>query len=210
MAMIKTDKAHQALRNRASLSVQERQILILCDGIRSRQEIAGWLGDTALALFDSLAAQGYLVLRPAGGQAWTRTDARDALLQRSAAPPAAPVAPPAATARHAALWQDAALAPMEKSPAPATAASKRSLAACKMYAQGILQMQRGSDVQHMLAQLNASPDEAGLVANLQQLLRFLQQKTNASYADKVRQHLGNILPEQHLASLQAVQLLDCA
>lgn len=204
MAMIKTDKAHQALRNRASLSVQERQILILCDGIRSRQEIAGWLGDTALALFDSLAAQGYLVLRPAGGQAWTRTDARDALLQRSAAPPAAPVARPAA------LWQDAALAPMEKSPAPATAASKRSLAACKMYAQGILQMQRGSDVQQMLAQLNASPDEAGLVANLQQLLRFLQQKTNASYADKVRQHLGNILPEQHLASLQAVQLLDCA
>ena len=50
MAMIKTDKAHQALRNRASLSVQERQILILCDGVRSRQEIAGWLGDTALAL----------------------------------------------------------------------------------------------------------------------------------------------------------------
>lgn len=186
MAMIKTDKAHQALRNRASLSVQERQILILCDGVRSRQEIAGWLGDTALALFDSLAAQGYLVLRPAGGQTWTRNDAR------------------------AALRQDAALAPVEKPHAPATAASKRSLAACKMYAQGILQMQRGSDVQQMLAQLNASPDEAGLVANLQQLLRFLQQKTNASYADKVRQHLGNILPEQHLASLQAVQLLDCA
>ena len=209
MAMIKTDKAHQALRNRASLSVQERQILILCDGIRSRQEIAGWLGDTALALFDSLAAQGYLVLRPAGGQAWTRSDARDALCSGAAAPAARTTA----SLPAAAAWQDTALVPIEQA-APvavaATAASKRSLAACKMYAQGILQMQRGSDVQHMLAQLNASPDEAGLVANLQQLLRFLQQKTNASYADKVRQHLGNILPEQHLASLQSVQLLDCA
>lgn len=155
------------------------------------------------------------MLRPAGGQAWTRTDARDALRQSAVAPPtfnppAAALAAPAMATRPAPVWQDSALLSVDKSPAPATAASKRSLAACKMYAQGILQMQRGSDVQQMLAQLNASPDEAGLVANLQQLLRFLQQKTNASYADKVRQHLGNILPEQHLASLQAVQLLDCA
>ena len=195
MAMIKTDKARHALRNRASLSVQERQILILCDGIRSRQEIAGWLGDSALVLIDGLAAQGYLEPKAAAG------------VPRSAAP----------ATRQTAEWREAALMPMgidlqptrpaplpvaSQSPSPAAAASKRSLAACKMYAQGILQMQRGSDAQQMLAQLNASQDEQGLVDNLMGLLQFLQQKTNASYAENVKKHMLNLLPERHLGSLQ--------
>ena len=46
-------------------------------------------------------------------------------------------------------------------------------------------------------------NEAGLVANLQQLLRFLQQKTNASYANNVQTHLQQILPEQHVHTLCA-------
>ena len=198
MAMIKTDKARHALRNRASLSVQERQILILCDGIRSRQEIAGWLGDSALVLIDGLAAQGYLEPKAAAG------------VPRSAAP--------ARATRQTPEWREAALMPIgidlqptrpaplpvaSPSPSPATAATKRSLAACKMYAQGILQMQRGSDAQQMLAQLNASQDEDGLVGNLMGLLQFLQQKTNASYAENVKKHMLNILPERHLGSLQA-------
>lgn len=195
MAMIKTDKARHALRNRASLSVQERQILILCDGIRSRQEIAGWLGDSALVLIDGLAAQGYL--QPKAAAVGVRS-----------------VAPAPAT-RQTAEWREAALMPMgidlqptrpaplpAASQSPATVASKRSLAACKMYAQGILQMQRGSDAQQMLAQLNASQDEDGLVDNLMGLLQFLQQKTNASYAENVKKHMLNLLPERHLGSLQ--------
>ena len=150
MAMIKTDKARQALRNRASLSVQERQILILCDGVRSRQEIAGWLGDSALALMDALVAQGFLQQRP--------------VLQ-------------------------------------ATSAGKRSLAACKMYAQGILQMQRSAAAQQMLAQLNSSQDEGDLLRTLQELLHFLQQKTNTSYAETVKNHLRQIVPDSFVYQL---------
>ena len=209
MAMIKTDKARQALRNRASLSVQERQILILCDGIRSRQEIAGWLGDTALALMDSLLAQGYLVQRPVEGQAWTVRDSHDALRMASLAP--SPVAEQ--EQRESTLMpvgidlQPSRPAPLAPALAPApealsSSAAKRSLAACKMYASGILQMQRGGDAQHMLAQLNASQNESDLVANLLKVLQFLKQKTNASYADNVKKHMSNILPEQHLPALQ--------
>ena len=207
MAMIKTDKARQALRNRASLSVQERQILILCDGIRSRQEIAGWLGDTALALMDSLLAQGYLVQRPVEGRAWTTRDSHDALRLASLVPSAA------AEQRESTLMpvgidlQPSRPAPVAPALAPApealsSSAAKRSLAACKMYASGILQMQRGGDAQHMLAQLNASQNENDLVENLLKVLQFLKQKTNASYADNVKKHMSNILPEQHLQALQ--------
>ena len=207
MAMIKTDKARQALRNRASLSVQERQILILCDGIRSRQEIAGWLGDTALALMDSLLAQGYLVQRPVEGQAWTVRDSHDALRMASLVPS------PAAEQRESTLMpvgidlQPSRPAPLAPALAPvqevlSSSAAKRSLAACKMYASGILQMQRGGDAQHMLAQLNASQNEGDLVENLLKVLQFLKQKTNASYADNVKKHMSNILPEQHLQALQ--------
>lgn len=200
MVMIKTDKARQALRNRASLSVQERQILILCDGIRSRQEIAGWLGDTALALMDSLLTQGYLVQRPVEGQAWTTRDSHDALRLASLAPS------PAAEQRESTLMP-VGIDLQPSRPAPArealsSSAAKRSLAACKMYASGILQMQRGGDAQHMLAQLNASQNESDLVANLLKVLQFLKQKTNASYADNVKKHMSNILPEQHLPALQ--------
>jgi hypothetical protein len=205
MAMIKTDKARQALRNRASLSVQERQILILCDGIRSRQEIAGWLGDNALALMDSLLAQGYLAQRPVEGQAWTVRDSHDALRMASLAP--SPVAEQ--EQRESTLMpvgidlqpsRPAPLAPARE--ALSSSAAKRSLAACKMYASGILQMQRGGDAQHMLAQLNASQNENDLVENLLKVLQFLKQKTNASYADNVKKHMSNILPEQHLQALQ--------
>lgn len=209
MAMIKTDKARQALRNRASLSVQERQILILCDGIRSRQEIAGWLGDNALALMDSLLAQGYLAQRPVEGQAWTVRDSHDALRMASLAP--SPVAEQ--EQRESTLMpvgidlQPSRPAPLAPALAPArealsSSAAKRSLAACKMYASGILQMQRGGDAQHMLAQLNASQNESDLVENLLKVLQFLKQKTNASYADNVKKHMSNILPEQHLQALQ--------
>ena len=71
-----------------------------------------------------------------------------------------------------------------------------------MYASGILQMQRGGDALHMLAQLNASQNESDLVENLLKVLQFLKQKTNASYADNVKKHMSNILPEQHLQALQ--------
>ena len=215
MAMIKTDKARMALRDRASLSVQERQILILSDGRRSRQEIASWLGDTAWTLMDALLAQGYLAVQD------ERLREVRAQPGRRAAPTA--VVPgqgggiPRAASR---AWGQAAVSPLAVSPRPARRAdvsvgeerspppaekqaeAKRSLAACKMYALGILQMQRSGEAQTLVARLQRSSDEAALLAGVSEMLLFLKQATNTSYAQSVQQHIHHLLPEAQLATLR--------
>lgn len=189
MVMIKTDKARQALRDRGNLSVQERQILILCDGQRSRQEIARWVGDSAGSVLDALVLSGYLAT------------------QQSAAPPpplppAAPPVPPGTPAPPS---------PARPASAPVTAAyveqtqashgSKRSLAGCKMYAVGILQMQRSADAMALAVRVQQASDETELLLGLVDMVRFLEQMTNTGYADNVKTHLRQILPEQYLGVL---------
>lgn len=189
MVMIKTDKARQALRDRGSLSVQERQILILCDGQRSRQEIARWVGDSAGSVLDALVLSGYLAT------------------QQSAAPPpplppAAPPVPPGTPAPPS---------PARPASAPGTAAyveqtraspgSKRSLAGCKMYAVGILQMQRSADAMALAVRVQQASDETELLLGLVDMVSFLEQMTNTGYADNVKTHLRQILPEQYLGVL---------
>ncbi|ULR87853.1 MULTISPECIES: hypothetical protein [unclassified Comamonas] len=189
MVMIKTDKARQALRDRGSLSVQERQILILCDGQRSRQEIARWVGDSAGSVLDALVLSGYLAT------------------QQSAAPPpplppAAPPVPPGTPAPPS---------PARPASAPVAAAyveqtrashgSKRSLAGCKMYAVGILQMQRSADAMALAVRVQQASDETELLLGLVDMVSFLEQMTNTGYADNVKTHLRQILPEQYLGVL---------
>lgn len=189
MVMIKTDKARQALRDRGSLSVQERQILILCDGQRSRQEIARWVGDSAGSVLDALVLSGYLAT------------------QQSAAPPpplppAAPPVPPGTPASPS---------PARPASAPVAAAyveqtrashgSKRSLAGCKMYAVGILQMQRSADAMALAVRVQQASDETELLLGLVDMVSFLEQMTNTGYADNVKTHLRQILPEQYLGVL---------
>lgn len=182
MVMIKTDKARQALRDRGSLSVQERQILILCDGNRSRQEIARWVGDSAGSVLDALVTAGYLAMQQ---------------------PPAAPPPPPPVAAPPP---------PLQVAPSPpgapvyleqtrASQGSKRSLAGCKMYAVGILQMQRSADAMALAVRVQQASDETELLLGLVDMVVFLEQMTNTGYADNVKTHLRQILPEQYLGVL---------
>ncbi|MGE8494134.1 MULTISPECIES: hypothetical protein [Comamonas] len=192
MVMIKTDKARQALRDRGSLSVQERQILILCDGNRSRQEIARWVGDSAGSVLDALVTAGYLAMQ-----------------QPPAPPPPAPAPPPppppvAAPAPVPAPVQVApspAAAPVYVEQTRASQGSKRSLAGCKMYAVGILQMQRSADAMALAVRVQQASDETELLLGLVDMVTFLEQMTNTGYADNVKTHLRQILPEQYLGVL---------
>ncbi|WP_312833908.1 hypothetical protein [Comamonas sp.] len=189
MVMIKTDKARQALRDRGSLSVQERQILILCDGQRSRQEIARWVGDSAGSVLDALVLSGYLAT------------------QQSAAPPpplppAAPPVPPGTPAPPSpARIASAQVAGAYVEQTRASHGSKRSLAGCKMYAVGILQMQRSADAMALAVRVQQASDETELLLGLVDMVRFLEQMTNTGYADNVKTHLRQILPEQYLGVL---------
>ena len=189
MVMIKTDKARQALRDRGSLSVQERQILILCDGQRSRQEIARWVGDSAGSVLDALVLSGYLATQQSAAQP-------------PPLPPAAPPVPPGTPAPPS---------PARPASAPVAAAyveqtrashgSKRSLAGCKMYAVGILQMQRSADAMALAVRVQQASDETELLLGLVDMVSFLEQMTNTGYADNVKTHLRQILPEQYLGVL---------
>lgn len=179
MVMIKTDKARQALRDRGSLSVQERQILILCDGNRSRQEIARWVGDSAGSVLDALISGGYLAVQQ---------------------PPAPPPPPPPPVAAPAPV-QLAPAAPVYVEQTRASQGSKRSLAGCKMYAVGILQMQRSADAMALAVRVQQAGDETELLLGLVDMVTFLEQMTNTGYADNVKTHLRQILPEQYLGVL---------
>lgn len=192
MVMIKTDKARQALRDRGSLSVQERQILILCDGNRSRQEIARWVGDSAGSVLDALVTAGYLAMQ-----------------QPPAPPPPAPapprppppVAAPAPVPAPVQVAPSPAAAPVYVEQTRASQGSKRSLAGCKMYAVGILQMQRSADAMALAVRVQQASDETELLLGLVDMVTFLEQMTNTGYADNVKTHLRQILPEQYLGVL---------
>ncbi|WP_394680883.1 hypothetical protein [uncultured Comamonas sp.] len=189
MVMIKTDKARQALRDRGSLSVQERQILILCDGQRSRQEIARWVGDSAGSVLDALVLSGYLA---------TQQSAAPPPPLPPAAPPVPPGTPvPPSPARPASAPVAAAYVEQTR----ASHGSKRSLAGCKMYAVGILQMQRSADAMALAVRVQQASDETELLLGLVDMVRFLEQMTNTGYADNVKTHLRQILPEQYLGVL---------
>lgn len=189
MVMIKTDKARQALRDRGSLSVQERQILILCDGQRSRQEIARWVGDSAGSVLDALVLSGYLATQ------------QSAAPPPPSPPPAPPVPPgtpaPPSPARPASAPVAAAYVEQTR----ASHGSKRSLAGCKMYAVGILQMQRSADAMALAVRVQQASDETELLLGLVDMVSFLEQMTNTGYADNVKTHLRQILPEQYLGVL---------
>lgn len=189
MVMIKTDKARQALRDRGSLSVQERQILILCDGQRSRQEIARWVGDSAGSVLDALVLSGYLA---------TQQSAAPPPPLPPAAPPVPPGTPaPPSPARPASASVGAAYVEQTR----ASHGSKRSLAGCKMYAVGILQMQRSADAMALAVRVQQASDETELLLGLVDMVSFLEQMTNTGYADNVKTHLRQILPEQYLGVL---------
>lgn len=186
MVMIKTDKARQALRDRGSLSVQERQILILCDGNRSRQEIARWVGDSAGSVLDALVTAGYLAM------------------YQPPAPPLPPLPPPPPPVAAPASLQgvpSAPSAPVYVEQTRASQGSKRSLAGCKMYAVGILQMQRSADAMALAVRVQQAGDETELLLGLVDMVSFLEQMTNTGYADNVKTHLRQILPEQYLGVL---------
>lgn len=174
MRVAKTEKARQALQDRRHFSARERQLLILCDGERSGEEVAGWLGEGAWQMLEDLRQRGYLAEVAA-------EPARRPV--PSPAPAAAPVAAPA--------------------PVPAPGASRRSLAACKMYVVNILQMQREAGVPPLVEALHRSADEQALVEAMAMALRYLKQGTNGSYAQRVHEHMVSIMPEHHLPALEA-------
>lgn len=184
----KTDLARQALQSHAApLAMRERQALILCDGRRSVVELGAMLGTGAAAQIERLCAAGYLIM--------TAIPATLAATQPAPAP--APVPEPIRPA--------APVAPVAVSPAPA-ASSRRSIVAAKLYVIGMLELQRHESAVSHRMRLQTSQDPDATVAHILAAVHCLQVTTSASFTQRVRERLAEVLPEPYLPALEQLNL----
>jgi hypothetical protein len=86
-------------------------------------------------------------------------------------------------------------------PLPAT---KRSLAATKMYMMDMLQLLRDMDASAMAVSLHTSESEAEFIANILSAVRLIAFKSGASYALRVLSKVGEIVPQPHLHMVEAL------
>lgn len=190
MALGKTERGREALQaqSRTGLTLAERRVLILCDGRRERADIAALLGEGAAPIINNLYEAGYLTLQ--GGA------------MPSTAPPAAPR--PAMEPAAPSLVETQ---PAQPAPAPqiVRTASRRSLAASKMYLVDMLQLQRDPEAVALRVEIQTSPSEEELVYRMMKGLDHLQGIATASYFQRVGDRLAEILPEQHLPRLEQMR-----
>ena len=180
----KTALAHETLQShRAPLDLRQRRLLILADGQRDIAELTRMLGEDTPARIRELCAAGYL-----------QDDADEA-------------PPPTPDAVHA-----PAPAAERQTPTQAPAASpdtpherRRSLAAARMYIQGMLELQRHPQAIELRQRLQFSRDEQAAFATILAALAALPAITSASYAERVRQRVAEVLPEALLPQLQAAE-----
>ncbi len=201
MPLVKTEKAREALGRRDGLLRQvDRQLLIMCDGLRSESALAAMMGpDTAPAL-QRLVSAGYLADAasltpplPAAAVPPMRTPA-------TMAEPARPQANPAPAAQAAA----APASPPVQAPAGTGTGTRRSLAAAKVYTVGMLQLIRDPEAVEHVSTIQTSNEEDTLVRALFASLRYLGRKAATTYCRRVSDRLLEILPEHHLPALNAV------
>ncbi len=217
MLLAKTEKSKLMLIQRdASLGAKDRQILIMCNGIRTYSELVDMLGQDVKPILDRFIKTGLLMdasqalKNNAGVFSQTGTfyasdfpnsgasksaGVRSRLLQTHVAAPSSRTAPLATDRAPLATEQD--------QPASTNNRGKRSIAASKMYMINLLQMHRDLDSSTLAVNIHTSEDEQQLVACILASLRFITRKAGLAYGKRVAEQLSNILPEAYLPDLDA-------
>ncbi len=182
----KTALAHETLQShRAPLDLRQRRLLILADGRRDVAELTRMLGEDTPARIRALCEAGYLQAGADDAPATTATRTPAAPAPQAAAGPAA-AQPAAAIAAH----------PPER---------RRSLAAARLYVQGMLELQRHPQAAELRRRLQASRDDGAVFATLLAALAALPGMTSAGYAERVRQRVAEVLPEALLPQLRPLE-----
>ncbi|MGV7197179.1 hypothetical protein [Xanthomonas axonopodis] len=175
----KTALALTALQShRSPLTLLQRRALILADGQRGLTALAQLLGDNGTALVQTLCAMGYLT--PADSSAKAAVPETDACTVASTIATAPAVAQtlqalPTADDLHR--------------------QRRRAATNARLYLLDILQLQRNpaAAVLHRQLQAARADDEIGIAIGV--ALQELPQFTSASYAERVRARIGELLPE---------------
>ena len=217
MLLHKTERARTALADTRAgdLSLHHRRILILTDGKRSINDLMAMLGNGILGDIDALMRAGYLAT--ADAQA-TRASASAGLGQRlrDAAARLRPAggdgiddAPAPIGMSPAASPDTGTTAAPASIPAPAERAlplaSRRSLAASKMYVMDLLQMQRDLGIAECRTEIQCAQDEAATVVALLDGVRHLIPLVSTGMAARILARLDEVLPEPYLPALRALQ-----
>jgi len=199
MQLHKTDKARSALLERTdTLTAQDRRILILSDGRRSLDDIAGLLGPHARPAVLRLVEEHYLATSHASPSArGGALESVNGLFRGTRDPVVAQAAVSAAPATST-----PAIAPIA-APPPAPNATRRSLAATKMYMLDMLQLQRDPEAAAIKATIQTSVGPDALVAAVLRGLQHIQAIANPSYGQRVFNRVAEMIPEEALPALQA-------
>ncbi len=91
-------------------------------------------------------------------------------------------------------------------------ASRRSLAATKMYTMDMLQLLRDMDASGMAVSLHTSESEAAFMANVLLAVRLISVKSGPSFALRVLAKLQEIVPQAYLAGVEGLiaELMDAS
>ncbi|PPV07057.1 hypothetical protein XBLMG947_1997 [Xanthomonas bromi] len=175
----KTELALTALQShRSPLTLLQRRALILADGQRDLATLAMLLGGDGTALVHSLCALGYLDLGTAAAGAAGQPHSATA------------TAPPPAVYETPAPLPDA--KPTEEE---LQRLRRRAATNARLYLLDILQLQRNAVAVALHRQLQVARDEDQIRAAIAEALHGLPQITSASYAERVRTRIGELLPE---------------
>lgn len=218
MLLHKTEQARAALSDTKSgaLSLHQRRILILTDGRRSIDDLMAMLGHDILGDIDALMRAGYLAADAApasraapGAGLGQRLRGAASRLRQAGAEAAGPaivqphVDPPGTGGAPAVLAT--APSPASTMPAATPSASRRSLAASKMYVMDLLQMQRDLRIAECRTEIQCAQDEAATVVALLDGVRHLIPLVSAGMAGRILARLDEVLPEPYLPALRALQ-----
>ncbi|NJC28815.1 hypothetical protein GGR79_000282 [Xanthomonas arboricola] len=173
----KTELALTALQShRSPLTLLQRRALILADGQRDLATLAVLLGGDGAALVHALCAMGYLEFGTQAGSAIRTAQASDS---SPAGVPGTQVTPPAAAPSEEDLQRQ----------------RRRAATNARLYLLDILQLQRDPAAAALHRQLQAARAEDAIGAAIADALRALPQITSASYAERVRARIGELLPD---------------
>ena len=192
MKLIKTDKGREALRSHdPHLAPRERQIVILANGAQSRGSIQQLMARDIGAELHRLLQSGYL--EECVG---TSGNAQRAAHVQPSQSPVSSLATPVRVNRSSdqPKTQDQSQQQL----------SRRSLAGTKMYIVDMLQLLRDMDASSMAVAVHSSEGEMAFIQNVAAAARLIVEKCGPSYGLRVVNKLREIVPEVHLAVLQAL------
>ena len=186
-------RREQQQRSQA-LSARQRHVLILCDGQRAIGELCALIGQEVQELARELLAAGYL----------ERVGFANA---------PEPVEAPLKRTSNASVQASSASEPSPSSVAASQLAQavapppRRSIALSRMYMFDMLERLLGAQSGPARAHLRAADQPEAVLAALQECLALITEIAGSVQADKVRQQLCDMLPEDYRQGFAGQELV---